>query len=226
MNEIPNWFACRTSGKKFLARVENWSEEASEAKHASIDRLKTALASLKSKLQRINNAFAEGSLDVDEFKGLKNPLIPQKVEIEQKIVALETTKHDRLEPLRNWILEANQANQWVAEENWSEMKSFLKRVGSNRLLRAQTLTVSWKSPWENLAKTTLAVRGTDSVSEQTSLWWRRGELNPCPRSCPRKLLHVYPMVSFKGPNVAPAHCRPPSVHEIPSPPGAVAPPDD
>ena len=44
--------------------------------------------------------------------------------------------------------------------------------------------------------------------------WRRGELNPCPRSYLRKLLHVYPAISFKGPNVAPAHCRPPSVHEI------------
>src|SRR5438876_11416023 len=56
--------------------------------------------------------------------------------------------------------------------------------------------------------------------------WRRGELNPCPRRYPRKHLHVYPMVSFKEPNVAPAHCRLPSVHEFPSPSGAVAPPFD
>src|SRR5947208_6444150 len=56
--------------------------------------------------------------------------------------------------------------------------------------------------------------------------WRRGESNPCPRRYSRKHLHVYPMVSFKEPNVAPAHCRLPSVHEIPSPSGAVAPPFD
>jgi len=56
--------------------------------------------------------------------------------------------------------------------------------------------------------------------------WRRGELNPCPRSGPRKHLHVYPVVRFKEPNVAPAHCRPPSVREFPSPPGAVTPPND
>src|SRR6476620_12705222 len=31
---------------------------------------------------------------------------------------------------------------------------------------------------------------------------------------------------FKGPNFAPAHCQPPIVHEILSPSGAVAPPDD
>jgi len=212
--------------ERFLARVENWSDEAFDQKQIEINELQKSLASLKEKLQRINNAFAEGTLDVGEFRDLKNPLVPEKVEIEQKIVELETNRYDRLEPLRNWISEANQANQRLAEENWSEMKSFLKRVGSNRLLRAQTLTVSWKSPWENLAKTPLAVRGTASVSERTSLWWRRGELNPCPRSHLRKLLHVYPALIFKEPNVAPAHCRPPSVHEIPSPSGAVTPPSD
>ncbi len=56
--------------------------------------------------------------------------------------------------------------------------------------------------------------------------WRRGELNPCPRRYPRKHLHVYQAISFKEPNVAPAHCQLPSVHEFPSPSGAVAPPFD
>ena len=49
-------------------------------------------------------------------------------------------------------------------------------------------------------------------------------MNPCPRSDPRKHLHVYPVVRFKEPNVAPAHCRLPSVREIDSPANAVAPP--
>jgi len=46
---------------------------------------------------------------------MKNPLVPKKVEIEQKIIALETSKADRLEPLRNWILEAN-ATKWSPEK--------------------------------------------------------------------------------------------------------------
>src|SRR5262245_9753035 len=54
--------------------------------------------------------------------------------------------------------------------------------------------------------------------------WRRGELNPCPRRYPRKHLHVYPAKSSEEPSHAPAHCRLPSVHEIDSRTGAVAPP--
>ena len=125
--------------EKFWARVENWSEELQDRKQDEIERLKKKLAELKMKLQRINSAFAEGTLDVDAFKDLKNPLVPKKVEIEQKIIALQTSRRDRLEPLRNWISEANQASKWILEENWLEMRSFLMQVGSNRLLRAQTL---------------------------------------------------------------------------------------
>jgi len=49
-------------------------------------------------------------------------------------------------------------------------------------------------------------------------------LNPCPRRRPRKHLHVYPTINSEEPNFASAHCRLPSVHEIDSQTGTVAPP--
>jgi site-specific DNA recombinase len=202
--------------EKFLARVETWSEESLAKKHEHIERLKSELLTLKSKIERLNTAFTDGTLNIDEFKELKNPLVPKKVEIEQQIISLQTSRADRLEPLRNWISEANQAKNWVAEENFPKMRSFLLRVGSNRLLRSQTLRVSFKKPWDFLAETNLAVQRTNSFSEQNSLWWRRGELNPCPRRCPRKHLHVYPAINSEEPSHAPAHYRLPSVHEIDS----------
>ena len=49
-------------------------------------------------------------------------------------------------------------------------ESFLLRVGSIRLLRAQTLSVSFKKPWNYLAKTNVAVSATASFFERNSLW--------------------------------------------------------
>jgi hypothetical protein len=125
-------------------------------------------------------AFTEGAIEIQEFKELKNPLVPQKTEIGQQIAALEQRKRNRLEPLRNWVLEANQAQNWAFSENWSEMKSFLEKVGSNRILRAETLTVSFKKPFHLSAETTLAVRSTNDISAANLKWWRRRELNPRP----------------------------------------------
>jgi hypothetical protein len=58
------------------------------------------------------------------------------------------------------------------------MKSFLKKFGSNPILRAQTLTVSFKKPASLLAQTNLALRNAHDLSSQSSEWWRRRELNP------------------------------------------------
>jgi len=119
-----------------------------------------------------------------------NPLVPLKADLEQRIVALERDNGSRLEPLKNFVLEANQAQKLVKEENWLEVKSFLQKVGSNRLLRAQTLTVSFKKPFDLLAKTTLANRNTSDVSQQSSNWWRRRELNPRPWQTNQPRLHA------------------------------------
>jgi site-specific DNA recombinase len=165
---------------KFFARIETWESESSQRNQALIDQFTNELLVIKGKIDRINNGFTDGTIDIQEFKELKNPLVPLKADLEQKIVALEKGKANRLEPLKNFIFEANQAEKWVKEENWLEMKSFLKKVGSNHILRAQTLTVSFKKPASLLAETVLAVRSTNDISEQSSRWWRRRELNPRP----------------------------------------------
>jgi len=160
--------------ERFLAKVEIWDTEISGGKQKQIDQSKTELSTVKAKIDRINNGFADGSLDIQEFKELKNPLVPQKAELEERLAFLEKTKTNRLEPLRNWILEANQSGKRVSEENWLEMKSFLKKVGSNRLLRGQTLTVTFKEPWNLLSKTVSAARQRDEknpMGSQRVLWW-------------------------------------------------------
>lgn len=86
--------------EKFLASVEGWSEESLGRNHERINRPKSELSSLKAKILRLSTAFTDGTLNVDEFREMRNPLVPQKVEIEQKIIRFQTTHDDRLEPLR------------------------------------------------------------------------------------------------------------------------------
>ena len=174
--------------EKFRARIETWEATSSNEKQSRIDQLKSELATVKTKIERLNTGFADGSLDIQEFKELKNPLVPEKTGLEQQIVALETSKVSRLEPLRTFLFEANQGSQWVKNENWLEMKSFLQKVGSNRLLRAQTLTISFKKPSSLLAETVLSVQRTNDVSLQSSVWWSRQGSNLRPSHCERDAL--------------------------------------
>ena len=142
------------------------------------DRIKAELATLKTKIDRLNIAFTEGGIELAEFKELKNPLIGQKADLEQKLAIAEKGQASPIEPVKNLIFEANSAQKWVFENNLLEMKSFLQKVGLNREIRSQTLTVSFKKPFDLLAETTVAAQRAATESERNSIWWRRRELNP------------------------------------------------
>ena len=163
--------------EKFLAQIEIWQNDEAQVQQRHVDRIKSELANLKLKIDRLNTAFTEGGLELSEFKDLKNPLIAQKADLEQKLAKAERGQASPIEPLKNLIFEANQAQKWVFENNWLEMKSFLQKVGLNRQTRSQTLTVSFKKHWCSLAETTVAAQRAASESERSSIWWRRRELN-------------------------------------------------
>jgi len=163
--------------ERFLAKIEIWQNDEAQARQRHVDRIKTELAALKSKIDRLNTAFTEGGLELAEFKDLKNPLIVQKAVLEQQMAKAERGEGSPIEPLKNLILEANQAQKWVLGNNSLEMKSFLQKVGLNRQIRSQTLTVSFKKHWCSLAETTVAAQRAATESERNSIWWRRRELN-------------------------------------------------
>ncbi len=176
--------------EKFLAQIELWQNEDGEVRQRHVDRIKGELTALKSKIDRLNTAFTEGGLELAEFKELKNPLIVQKAVLEQEMAKTERGVISPIEPLKNLVLEANQAEKWVLEDNWLEMKSFLQKVGLNHYFNSQTLTVSFKKPWISLAETTVAAKSAASESERSSIWWRRRELNPRPCQTNQPRLHA------------------------------------
>jgi hypothetical protein len=62
--------------------------------------------------------------------------------------------------------------RFLASRFWFESRlGFGDCEIANRLLRAQTLTVSFKKPWNLLAETVVAARSTEPVSATNSKWW-------------------------------------------------------
>ncbi len=84
---------------------------------------------------------------------MNNSLISKKADLDHQIAASKKSRTNRLEALKNWILQANKAGKWVLDENWLRTKAILQNVDSNRLLCAQPLTVSFKKPWNLLPNT-------------------------------------------------------------------------
>ena len=95
------------------------------------------------------DAYLEGDLELPEFQLKKNSLMAEKKDIEEKSSDFERKGNHWLELTRNWIIEANQAKKFALQENFSEMKNFLQKIGSNRRILDQRLFVDFKKPWNS-----------------------------------------------------------------------------
>ena len=178
--------------EKYLAKVSEWEKENRQSSELFAQNLKAELEKVKAKINRLMDAYLEGDLELPEFQLKKNELMTQKKTLEEKLSDFERKGNHWLELVRNWIIEANQAKNFVLQENFSEMKNFLQKIGSNRKIKDQKLEIEFKKPWNYLyflpaearapsPAQQQAVCGINSArgeGERNRLWWTGGDLNP------------------------------------------------
>ena len=181
---------------RFLARVEQWEKQENQSSLVFAQNLKKEISAIKTKMERLTDAYLAEALELSEYQQTKNALMAEKKTKEEKLSDFERKGNHWLELTQNWVLFANQAKNLASSENFSEMKNFLKKIGLNRTIRDQKLCVNFKKPWNylyNLAAEpeprtrASSVRdklreGEAEVSASPSaeyrLWWTVGESNP------------------------------------------------
>jgi len=109
--------------EKYLAKVNEWEKENRQSSDPFAQNLKTELEKTKTKINRLMDAYLEGDLELPEFQLKKNSLMSEKKDTEEKLSDFERKGNHWLELVRNWIIEANQAKNFVLSDNFFEMKT-------------------------------------------------------------------------------------------------------
>ncbi len=136
--------------EKYLKKVDEWEKENCTLSNLFAQNLKTELNKVKTKIQRLTDAYLEGGFELSEFQQNKNALMARKKDIEEKLSDFERKGNNWLGLVRNWIIEANQAKNLALTENFAEMKNFLKKIGSDCTIASQKLSIDFKKPWNYL----------------------------------------------------------------------------
>ena len=158
-----------------LAELKKEEVQAKEQAKITVQNLKKDISAIKTKLERLTDAYLAEALELAEYQQTKNALMAEKKTKEEKLSDFERKGNHWLELTRNWIIEANQAKNIVCQENFSEMKNFLKTVGSNRQISVRTLAVDFKIPWQMLAETNAATENAETKTGIDSKMWTWGE---------------------------------------------------
>ena len=106
-----------------------------------------------------------GTCPKNMYQKKKEVLINRKLVLEDKLKELLNKGDNRLEPVREFILSSVQAKKIAQAGDLSEIRTFLKNVGSNFVLKDKKFVYLAKMGWRVVAKmgpNSTVLRGSDS----------------------------------------------------------------
>ena len=138
--------------KKVLAELEKDEFRAKEQAKAIVQNLKEELSQIDKKLEKLMDVYLSEVISTEEYTNRKQKILTRKLELQEKIRDFEQKGLSWLEPAREFVSNLNYAEKLLNSENYQEMKTFLKNIGSNHILQNRQLIFSPKIPFNLVAE--------------------------------------------------------------------------
>jgi TolA-binding protein len=120
---------------------------------ASVQEMQATIAELDGKIARITDLFVEQDIERGEYLSRKRELMFQKRSLQEQSLLLERDAAHWLEPMREWINEAQALHGIAQSKNYPSKKSSLQKVfGSNLTLHAREARGTAQNQWLSLAQ--------------------------------------------------------------------------
>ncbi len=131
-----------------LAKLDAEEKEASQSSKSFAQNVGKEIAEIENKVSRLLDMQLENTISLSEYKEKKEKLLNQKTALKQKLADFGRKGNYWLEPMRNFILSAYQANFLFDSENLEEKRSFLQKIGSNWTLRNKIVIFQAINEWK------------------------------------------------------------------------------
>ncbi|MCX5749030.1 MAG: recombinase family protein [Candidatus Saganbacteria bacterium] len=139
--------------KKMLIDLNNEKELAQAETKSFVQNLQQKKSDIAVKMDKLLDLFIEGEgIDPETYQVKKNALLNEKLDIQQKIKDFEQKGNNWLEPMKEIILSGCQAKNLIATNNYEEILTFLKNIGSNFILKGKKLQFDSRIGWRPLFK--------------------------------------------------------------------------
>jgi len=150
--ELSKVALCEDWKEKMLAQVEIWEKESKESSHIFAQNLETKIRLTNEKLDKLINAFLDGDIEKETYLSKKEELIQTKKDLCGQKSDFGRKGNNWIEPLKEWILSAREAEKLAISNDLHEMKSFVKKIGTNHQLFNKKMSFAPIAPFNILLR--------------------------------------------------------------------------
>ena len=122
-----------------LKLVDESDKEAKTATQSEIHHLSSRIKADEERMEKLVSAYLDGDIPKEAYLKRKDSLMRSLAALREELKDGERGRKNRVEPLREWILDLKQANFLSRSDDLRAIRRFVLKVGTNP-------TVSAKSP--------------------------------------------------------------------------------
>ncbi len=126
--------------EELLKMAENEHGESAPSLTACVKEKEEKISSLSKRLERLLSGYLDQDIEKEIYRVEKGKLILQKKSLEEEITNLSHKQNDWLEPMKEWIKDAQSLDKIASDDDLFAKKVKAKEIfGSNLLLGEKTL---------------------------------------------------------------------------------------
>ena len=143
----PDWTA------ELSKMADRDEREAAQSAAGIIQEYKTEIQTISQKLQRLLDAYLDQDIEREAYRLEKANLLSRKKSLEEKMAEVAKGVSAWVEPLRDWLKDAQMLNEITEDAPLSLKKSFAKKIfGLNLTLQAREARAVAEIQWASVAE--------------------------------------------------------------------------
>ncbi len=103
-------------------------------------------------MEKLVSTYLDGDIPKNIYLTKKDSIMRSTLSLKEKRKDFEQRGNNWVEPLREWILDTKQATFLTSSNDFKEIASFVKKVGTNHEVRDKTAHFSVPVPSQYIAK--------------------------------------------------------------------------
>ena len=158
---------------KILGQLEKDKNSCVQSSRPQQQNLQTKITELENKINKLIDIYLEGTISLEEYQRKKEFFINEKKKLRETLQDFAAGGNNWFEQAREFVTSLNRASYAISEGNLESQKEFLKKIGSNFILKERRLVFSSEAPYRGLLQSAPYLnwrRGRDSNSRYLSVY--------------------------------------------------------
>ncbi len=135
-----------------LAEVKKWEQEKETRSQSRVQHLSLSLKTSETRLEKLVESYLDGDIPKSIYLKKKDENMRASLALKEQMKDVAHGGTTWVEPLREWILDTKQADFLNSSDNFAEIAFFVKKVGTNHMVRDKSARFAVPSPYDFVAQ--------------------------------------------------------------------------